>query len=92
MYATMYFKGGFWTLSFDGPTIGGKGGTGIVLTSKGGEKLYLSYKLDIYCSNNETKYEAIILGFIAAVKHNIKRIRIREDLDPRGFGSERIQS
>ena len=57
----------------------GRDGTGIVLTSKSGEKLYLSYKLDFHCSNNEAEYEALILGLIAAEKHSIKKIRIRGD-------------
>ncbi|XP_028108109.1 uncharacterized protein LOC114306980 [Camellia sinensis] len=35
--------------------------------------------LDFHCSNNEAEYEALILGLIAAEKHNIKKIRIRGD-------------
>ncbi|XP_028058636.1 uncharacterized protein LOC114262473 [Camellia sinensis] len=79
VHAAMASEESFWTLSFDGAAVGGKGETGIVLTSKSGEKLYLSYKLDFYCSNNEAEYEALILGLIAAEKHNIKKIRIRGD-------------
>ncbi|GMP96894.1 hypothetical protein CsSME_00045332 [Camellia sinensis var. sinensis] len=79
VHATMASEESFWTLSFDGAAAGGKGGTGIVLTSKSGEKLYLSYKLDFHCSNNEAEYEALILGLIAAEKHSIKKIRIRGD-------------
>ncbi|XP_028123513.1 uncharacterized protein LOC114320651 [Camellia sinensis] len=69
----------FWTLSFDGATAGGKAGTGIVLISESGEKLYLSYKLDFQCLNNEAEYEALILGLIAAEKHSIKKIQIQGD-------------
>ncbi|XP_028070435.1 uncharacterized protein LOC114272919 [Camellia sinensis] len=79
VHATMASEESFWTLSFDGAAVGGKGGIGIVLTSKSGEKLYLSYKLDFHCSNNEAEYEALILGLIAAEKHSIKKIRIRGD-------------
>ncbi|XP_028066827.1 uncharacterized protein LOC114269663 [Camellia sinensis] len=79
VHAVMASEESFWTLSFDGAAVGGKGGTGIVLTSKSGEKLYFSYKLDFYCSNNEAKYEALILGLIAAEKHSIKKIQIRGD-------------
>ncbi|XP_028073328.1 uncharacterized protein LOC114275489 [Camellia sinensis] len=69
VHAAMASEESFWTLSFDGAAAGGKGGTEIVLTSKSGEKLYLSYKLDFHCSNNEAEYEALILGLIAAEKH-----------------------
>ncbi|GMP93460.1 hypothetical protein CsSME_00043281 [Camellia sinensis var. sinensis] len=79
VHAAMASEESFWTLSFDGAAAGGKGGTGIVLTSKSGEKLYLSYKLDFHCSNNEAEYEALILGLIATEKHSIKKIRIRGD-------------
>ncbi|XP_028053606.1 uncharacterized protein LOC114257970 [Camellia sinensis] len=79
VHAAMVSEESFWTLSFDGAAAGGKGGTGIVLTSKNGEKLYLSYKLDFHCSNNEAEYEALILGLIVAEKHSIKKIRIRGD-------------
>ncbi|XP_028123762.1 uncharacterized protein LOC114320886 [Camellia sinensis] len=75
----MVFKESFWTLSFDGAAAGGKGGTEIVLTRKSGEKLYLSYKLDFHCSNNEAEYEALIWGLIAAEKHSIKKIQIQGD-------------
>ncbi|XP_028055668.1 uncharacterized protein LOC114259836 [Camellia sinensis] len=79
VHAAMASEESFWTLSFDGATAGGKRGTGIVLRSKSGEKFYLSYKLDFHCSNNEAKYEALMLGLIAAEKHGIKKIRIRGD-------------
>ncbi|XP_028116812.1 uncharacterized protein LOC114314529 [Camellia sinensis] len=79
VHAAMASEESFWTLSFDGTAAGGKGGTGIVLISKSGEKLYLSYKLDFHYSNNEAEYEALILGLIATKKHSIKKIRIRRD-------------
>ncbi|XP_028106499.1 uncharacterized protein LOC114305595 [Camellia sinensis] len=69
VHTAMASEESFWTLSFDGAAAGRKGGTGTVLTSKSGEKLYLSYKLDFHCSNNEAEYEALILGLIAAEKH-----------------------
>ncbi|XP_028084857.1 uncharacterized protein LOC114285975 [Camellia sinensis] len=75
VHAAMASEESFWTLSFDGATAGGKRGTGIVLTSKSGEKFYLSYKLDFHCSNNEAEYEALMLGLIAAEKHSIKKIQ-----------------
>ncbi|XP_028123850.1 uncharacterized protein LOC114320951 [Camellia sinensis] len=79
VHVAMASEESFWTLSFDGVAARGKGGTGIVLTSKNGEKLYLSYKLDFHCSNNEAEYEALILGLIATEKHNIKKFRIWGD-------------
>ncbi|XP_028076397.1 uncharacterized protein LOC114278525 [Camellia sinensis] len=79
VHATMASEESFWTLSFDGAAARGKGEIGIVLTSKSGKKLYLSYKLDFHCSNNEAEYKALILGLIATEKYNIKKIRIRGD-------------
>ncbi|XP_028072670.1 uncharacterized protein LOC114274890 [Camellia sinensis] len=79
VHATMVSEESFWTLSFDGAEARGKGGTGIILTSKSGKKLYLSYKLDFHCSNNEVEYKALILVLKVAEKHNIKKIWIQGD-------------
>ncbi|XP_028114047.1 uncharacterized protein LOC114312068 [Camellia sinensis] len=67
----------YWDLKFDGTSGVGKGGAGI--TSQEGEKFHLSYKLDFECSNNEAKYEALILGLIAAQKKGLHKLKIWGD-------------
>ncbi|XP_028100286.1 uncharacterized protein LOC114299690 [Camellia sinensis] len=65
----------YWDLKFDGAFGAKKGGAGITLTSQG-EKFHLSYKLDFECSNNEAKYEALILGLIVAQKKGLCKLKI----------------
>lgn len=67
------------SLSFDGATGGGLGGTEIVLQNNKGEKCYLAYKLNFPFSNNKTEYEALILGLLATKERKIKRLEIVGD-------------
>ncbi|XP_028088019.1 uncharacterized protein LOC114288661 [Camellia sinensis] len=69
----------YWDLKFDEAFGAGKGGAVITLTSQEGEKFHLSYKLDFECSNNEAKYEALILGLIAAQKKGLYKLKIWGD-------------
>ncbi|XP_028114046.1 uncharacterized protein LOC114312067 [Camellia sinensis] len=66
----------YWDLKFDGASRAEKGGAGITLTSQEGQKFYLSYKLDFECSNNEAKYEVLILGLIVAQKKGLCKLKI----------------
>ncbi|XP_028058451.1 uncharacterized protein LOC114262295 [Camellia sinensis] len=66
----------YWDLKFDGASGAEKGGAGITLTGQAGEKFHLSYKLDFECSNNKAKYEALILGLIAAQKKGLHKLKI----------------
>ena len=66
-----------WTLSFDGSSTYSRGEARINLTSQT-DKLYLSYKLDFKCSNNESEYKALILGFLATTKIGVLHLRNRD--------------
>ncbi|XP_028061891.1 uncharacterized protein LOC114265319 [Camellia sinensis] len=72
----------YWDLKFDGTSGAGNGGAGITLTSQEGEKFHLSHKIDFECSNNEVKYEAMILGLIAAQKKGLRKLKIWGDSKP----------
>ena len=72
---------GEWSLSLDGSSTSTGGGAGINLTSQtGNSKLHLSYKLDFKCSNNESEYEALVLGLLAATKMGVLKLCIRGTL------------
>ncbi|CAL5396957.1 unnamed protein product [Camellia sinensis] len=70
---------GEWSLSFDGSSTSKGGGAGIVLISLNQTKVNLSYKLDFKCSNNETEYEALILGLMAALHLGVSLLCIKGD-------------
>ncbi|XP_028054231.1 uncharacterized protein LOC114258477 [Camellia sinensis] len=79
IYVSVVAIESYWDLKFDGASGAGKGGFGITLTSQTGEKFHLSYKLDFECSNNEAKYEVLILGLIATQKKGIHKSKIWGD-------------
>ncbi|XP_059638556.1 uncharacterized protein LOC132280816 [Cornus florida] len=68
-----------WTLSFDGSSTSTGGGAGVVLTPEQGKVQNLSFKLTFGCSNNTAKYEALVLGLLAAREDKIKRLRVQGD-------------
>ena len=55
-----------------------QGGIGVVLRSLGKEHPF-AYKLCFPCSNNEAKYEALLVGLKAARRLGIKRLKIFGD-------------
>ena len=69
----------WWSLAFDGSSAEGKGGAGVVLTTKEGNEISLSYKLDFPCTNNEAEYEAFILGLLAAQELGAKYLKVKGD-------------
>lgn len=50
-----------------------------MLKSSTGEEVTLFYKLNFPCSNNEAKYEAFILGMLAAQELGIQMLKVRGD-------------
>ena len=50
----------------------------MVLTSLGEEHTF-AYKLHFPCSDNETKYEALLVGLKAAKRHGIKKLKVFRD-------------
>ncbi|KAF7839291.1 reverse transcriptase [Senna tora] len=72
-------EGRLWELHFDGSPSQPEGGAGIVLTSPEGKSIPLSYKLSFPCTNNESEYEALILGLLVAQYMGIQRIHVKGD-------------
>ncbi|GAV71733.1 RVT_3 domain-containing protein, partial [Cephalotus follicularis] len=54
-------------------------GAGIILQSLDNVSTQLAYKLDFFCSNNETEYEASILGMLLAMEKGTKMIVVKGD-------------
>ncbi|KAL0302278.1 UNVERIFIED_CONTAM: hypothetical protein Scaly_3037200 [Sesamum calycinum] len=56
-----------WLLHVDGSSTTQGSGAGVVITSPQGEDMELAIKFDFKASNNETKYEALVLGMRMAL-------------------------
>ena len=67
-----------WSMHFDGSSTSQRGGIGVVLKSLGKEHT-LAYKLNFPCSNNEAKYEALLVGLKAAKRLGIKKLKVFKD-------------
>ena len=63
---------------FDGSSTFQGRGIGVVLKSPG-EEHTLAYKLNFPCSNNEAKYETLLVGLKDAKRLGIKRLKIFGD-------------
>ena len=70
---------GWWCMSFDGAASKKGAGAGISIRPLVGEPELLSYKLDFKCTNNVSKYEALILGLRALKDLQAQRIDIQRD-------------
>ncbi|KAL0405414.1 UNVERIFIED_CONTAM: hypothetical protein Slati_3855300 [Sesamum latifolium] len=55
-------NGGEWILHVDGSSTFANSGAGVVLTIPEGDELEYALKFDFNPSNNEAKYEALIVG------------------------------
>ena len=66
-------------MKFDGFSITNSGDAGVVLYHEGEETVALSFKLEVLCSNNTTKYEAYLTGLAIALKMGIKHLKVIED-------------
>lgn len=51
----------------------------MVLTTKEGKEVALSYILNFPCTNNEAYYEAFILGLLAARELGAKCLKVKGD-------------
>jgi ribonuclease HI len=54
------------------------GGVGVVLMSPSKEHVF-AYKLDFPCSNNEAKYEALLVGLRVAKELGVKKLQVFGD-------------
>ncbi|XP_059658707.1 uncharacterized protein LOC132305039 [Cornus florida] len=69
---------GEWQLAFDESSTSKGGGVEIVLTSPT-QQVIVAFKLAFHFSNNEAKYEALILGLLVALDKGILRLYIYRD-------------
>jgi hypothetical protein len=51
-----------WKLNFDGSACCSGQGIGIVITSRNGDNFEASSRLNYFCTNNQTEYEALLFG------------------------------
>ena len=63
-----------WTMYFDGSSISVSVGVEIVIQSPNHSCWYFSLKLDFYCTNNQAKYEAFVIGF--GVLHDLWKTHV----------------
>ena len=68
----------FWKLFFDGSKSNEGVGVGCVLVSLEGKKTMLTYKLEFYCTNNTTEYEALVQGLYKSIGLDIKYLQVFE--------------
>ena len=61
-------------MDFDGPAYRGGAGEGIWMRPPGIYTLRYSYKLDFDCTNNESKFEAMLLEILALKKLKVMRV------------------
>jgi len=57
-----------WKLYFNGAANSTGNGVGVVLVSPKGQQIPVSIKLNFYCTNNVTKYEAYIVDLQVALE------------------------
>ncbi|XP_062088976.1 uncharacterized protein LOC133795541 [Humulus lupulus] len=68
-----------WKQSVDGSSNSRGCGLGVVLTSPQGDVIQQAIKCDFKATNNETEYEALIVGLDLAKEMNIKILEITSD-------------
>lgn len=64
-----------WSMYFNGSSTFQGRGIGVVLKSTGEEHTF-AYKLHFLYSNNEAKYEALLVGLKATKRLGIKRLKV----------------
>ncbi|XP_072060300.1 uncharacterized protein [Arachis hypogaea] len=68
-----------WKLYFDGSCHKGGVGIGILIISPSGEPSKFLFELNYSCSNNETEYEALIMGLELLLEREVKNVKIFGD-------------
>ncbi|KAL0449682.1 UNVERIFIED_CONTAM: hypothetical protein Slati_1524600 [Sesamum latifolium] len=72
------FKTEKWLLHVDGSSTIQGSGAGIVITSPQGEDLEFTVKFGLKASNNETEYEALVIGYFwPTMKQDAKQLVIK---------------
>ena len=68
-----------WKLYFDGAANFTKNGVGAVLVFPKGQQIPVSVKLNFYCTNNVTEYEACIVGLQVALEYDTYDLSVFRD-------------
>ena len=68
-----------WTVQIDGSTTKKVGGAGVVLISPEGETLKYVVKFQFPATNNEAKYEALLIGLSLAKALGAKSLIVQAD-------------
>ena len=68
-----------WVLKFDGSSTKKFGVARIVIISQKGIKTIISFNLAFKCTNNQAKYEALIIGLEILLELGAQEVRIIED-------------
>ncbi|XP_071926151.1 uncharacterized protein [Coffea arabica] len=68
-----------WVLFVDGVSSKEESGAGLLLISPTGEELTYTLRFDFPASNNETEYEALLMGLRIAHQIGITAIKVRSD-------------
>ena len=71
----------FWKLFFDGSQYNDGAGAGCVLVIPEGNKTMLTYRLEFDCTNNTTKYEALVQWLYKAIRLEIKYLQVFGDYE-----------
>ena len=71
----------YWTIHFDGSRQLEGSGAGVVLTSPRGDKFCYVLRLMFPCTNNASKYEALLHGLRMAKEMNLSRVGCLGDSD-----------
>jgi ribonuclease HI len=69
-----------WNLFFDGSSYREGQGVGVVLISPRGAVFEQSVRLEYFCTNNQAKYEAILLGLQILSSMGVKHVEAIGDL------------
>ena len=68
-----------WILKFDGSSTKKSAGVGIVIISPKGIKIVLSFNLAFKCTNNQAKYEALVIGLQILMELGAQKVHVIED-------------
>ena len=77
--ATGSTSSNWWTLSVDGTSRQTRAGIGLQLKSQGGDKIEQAIQLGFNASNNESEYEAILVGIELAAALTADKLTIQSD-------------
>ena len=72
-------ESGYWTMHTDGLAASGIGGVGVILFSPEKDILKYGVKLQFPTTNNEAKYEAILMGLQVAKALGVRNLKLNTD-------------